>query len=426
MNTKEQKKIIKDIKKEAKTKKGKNEKGQYYEDVYHIYGKDIYDVVIPKKYKKADVKKLLKENRFQDIYFKHGKKEYEKHLGYMKQQDIIYETGNKPKGFFSKLLYNIKHITKKKLIPAALGLAISSASLPVLAESEIQSNKQEYFAEIEDYIQNIEDYGKEVRKMNLSDLEVSMKVMDDMWKNIKGYDNPQKDVIGFLGLDLATEDGVGVCRNMADDVARKLNAIDEAYNARIINVYMGNGEMKLANIKRNIIHRNDTTQENNTENSNESNNENTNESTPSINIGKVFGNHVIVAFDSKEDNVTLLLDPTNPGVGIYKDGKINMFNAEDGTYKRISTIEFELRGIDSYKVPVEYLKTFRAANLTDEQLEEKYGVDAQNKALESVREKEKNFKDTIKINIQENELGMDFSNMENRENTIEETRDEER
>lgn len=416
MNTKEEKKIIKDIKKEVKTKKTKDEKSEYYEDVYHIYGKDIYDKVIPKKYKKADIKKLLKENRFQDIYFKHGKKEYEKHLGYMKQQDIIYETGNKPKGFFSKLLHNIKNTTKKRLIPAALGIAISSASLPIIAETDIQSNRQKYSSEIEDYIQNIEDYGEKVKKMNLSDLEVSMKVMDDMWKNIKGYDNPKKDVVGFLGLDLATEDGVGVCRNMADDVARKLNAIDEAYNARIISVYMGDGEFNLANIERNIIYRNDTAQENN--------NENRNESTPSIDKAKILGNHVIVAFDSKEDNVTLLLDPTNPGVGIYKNGEITMFNANDGTYKRTPAIDFELRGINAFKVPDEYLRTFRITNLTDEQLEEKYGLDAQNKALESVREKEKNFKDTIKVNIQGNELEMDFSNMENMENTIEETRDE--
>ena len=197
-------------------------------------------------------------------------------------------------------------------------------------------------------------------------------------------------------MDLATEDGVGVCRNMADDVARKLNAIDEAYNARTISVYMGDGNFKFANIERNIIHRNDTIQENN----NENNNENTNESTPSIDITKIIGNHVIVAFDSKEDNVTLLLDPTNPSVGIYKNGKIIMFNADDGTYKQTSFIDSNLRGINAFKVPDEYLRTFRITNLTDEQLEEKYGLDAQNKALESVREKEKNFKDTIKVNIQ--------------------------
>ena len=420
MNTKEKKKTIKDIKKEVKTKKNIDEKSEYYEEVYHIYGKDIYDEVTPKKYKKADVKELLKENRFQDIYFKHGKEEYEKHLGYMKQQDIIYETGNKPKGILAKLLYNIKNTTKKRIIPTALGIAISSATFPIIAETEIQSNRQKYSSEIENYIQNIEDYGKDVKKMHLSDLEVSMKVMDDMWKNIKGYDNPQKDITGFLGLDLATEDGVGVCRNMADDVARKLNAIDEAYNARTISVYMGDGNFKFANIERNIIHRNDTIQENN----NENNNENTNESTPSIDITKIIGNHVIVAFDSKEDNVTLLLDPTNPSVGIYKNGKIIMFNADDGTYKQTSFIDSNLRGINAFKVPDEYLRTFRITNLTDEQLEEKYGLDAQNKALESVREKEKNFKDTIKVNIQGNELKMDFSNMESRENTIEETRDE--
>ena len=192
MNTKEKKKTIKDIKKEVKTKKNIDEKSEYYEEVYHIYGKDIYDEVTPKKYKKADVKELLKENRFQDIYFKHGKEEYEKHLGYMKQQDIIYETGNKPKGILAKLLYNIKNTTKKRIIPTALGIAISSATFPIIAETEIQSNRQKYSSEIENYIQNIEDYGKDVKKMHLSDLEVSMKVMDDMWKILKDMTIPKK------------------------------------------------------------------------------------------------------------------------------------------------------------------------------------------------------------------------------------------
>ena len=41
MNTKEKKKTIKDIKKEVKTKKNKDEKSEYYEEVSYLWKRYI-------------------------------------------------------------------------------------------------------------------------------------------------------------------------------------------------------------------------------------------------------------------------------------------------------------------------------------------------------------------------------------------------
>ena len=70
-----------------------------------------------------------------------------------------------------------------------------------------------------------------------------------------------------MELNLGTEEGIGVCRHMATDVARKLNAINPNYNARTLNVNMSDsGRLDMANIKRNIIQDNATVSRENQEN----------------------------------------------------------------------------------------------------------------------------------------------------------------
>ena len=47
-----------------------------------------------------------------------------------------------------------------------------------------------------------------------------------------------------------------------------------------------------------------------------------------INIHKeyIIGNHAVTLVDIPEDNIILVVDTTNPSIGIYKDGSIKMFN----------------------------------------------------------------------------------------------------
>jgi hypothetical protein len=269
-------------------------------------------------------------------------------------------------------------------------------------EKNIKNNAIEYAADIEQYNNKINKYAKEINAMNLTDVQVFMKVMDDMWGSIKGYKTPELNLSGFYELDLATEEGYGVCRNMASDVAKKLNAINPEYNARVMPVGMGDTYYQIANITRTVLQDNETVSEHEGEE---------NESSPDI-LSKIFGNHMVTLVDVKEDNLTLVLDPTNPGIGIYKDGDIIMLNPVHDASSN-DKIEYEakeytsaviIRGegmqgvVDTIK---DYFSTYEDANLTFEQIEEKYGLEAQNTALDEVREMSKTeqekFADSLKV-----------------------------
>lgn len=407
-----QKRAKEDISKVYKELKGKTkkEKEAMYDDIYHLYGQTVFNRIVSKSYKRKDVKNLLKDGKFEDIYFKYGEKEYNKHLEEMRAKEVAYETGSKKKGVASRIGRSIRNNVVTIVSAIGFGLPfVSIASSDITTASEYIQHEEE----IQQYIESINDYGESVRKMNLSDIEVLMKVMDDMRSNIKGYGAPKIDLIKFSGLDLATEEGQGVCRNMADDVARKLNAIDKDYNARRITVYFDTSKTgyRIANSSVNIVENNETVVDNKDEEKDKNENE------PNKDMLKLIGNHAVVLVDINEDNVTLVVDPTNPGIGIYKDGEITMFNTNE--FKEEDKIKFDrtylfdalYNGAYNFKIPFELLSTYREPNLSMEELEEKYGVDAQNRALDSAKEKSKTFKDEIKVDMENGDtLYIDFSN----------------
>lgn len=381
---------IKNIKRDIKSKKlNKDEKQEYYNEVYHLYGARVYRRVTPERLQKKDIKNLLKNGKFEDIYFKHGESKYNENIGYMKAKYIEQETGNKLPKVFNRISNFIKRKIVSPMLGVALALPASSVTIDLMAERNKNEEYKQYLYQIEEYMYNIHMYAESVNKMNLSHEEVLMKVTKDMWENIKGYGNPQLDLPTCRGLDLAKEDGVGVCRNMADDVARKLNAINKEYNARAVAAYHLEGEYKIADIKIKVVEPDKQNEEK------EEKNNYINE------VVKYTGNHVVVMLDIKEDNVTLILDPTNPGIGVIKNGQITMFNAtkEDNFNEKITPILNYIIDGDSLGLTGQLLGTFREPNLSMEELEEKYGLEAQNRALESVKEKEKTFKDKLIIKI---------------------------
>lgn len=389
---KETKDNIKKIKNDLKGRKlSKDEKMDYCNEIYRLYGINVYKKVTPRSIKRKDIKNLLRSGRFDDIYFKYGEETYKEKLDYMKSKDIEYETGKKHLGTFSR----VRNFIKKRVVAPLLGMSILlPSSIAVISIDSMEDKKSEeeilYKEQIEEYIENTKEYADSVSDMNLSQLETLMKLTDDMWNNIKGYGTPKLDLIRYTGLDLATQDGVGVCRNMADDIARKLNLINENYNARTLTVYMEGDGYKLADIEQKIV------EEGNKE-----------ETTEEQGIGdetldkivRYTGNHKIVVLDSIEENATLILDPTNPGIGIIKNGKITMFNSigDNKLTLKVTPIADYIMGDNRLELREKLLETYKRTDLTLEQLQEKYSVEAQNRALETVREKGKTFKDTIKI-----------------------------
>lgn len=404
---KETKDNIKKIKSDIKGRKlSKEEKVDYYNNIYHLYGAKIYDIVTPESIKKQDVKDLLKRGKFDDIYFKHGKLTYRLNLDYMKSRDIEYETGKKHLG----VLNRIGNFVKKKIVAPLLGMSMAlplpvAAGVTNYAENIKAEERKLYSEQIQEYIANTEEYADSVSNMHLSQIETLMKVTDDMWKNIKGYGKPKIDLNSYPGLALATHDGVGVCRNMADDIARKLNSIDENYNARILSVYVEGEGYRIANIEFKIV-------EENNEESVEEATQNQVFSDESLDkLKKYAGNHKVVILDSIEEDATLVLDPTNPGMGVIKDGKITMFNSVGEnkiTFKVTPIIDF-IQNDDRFELVAALLETYKRTDLSLEQLQEKYGIEEQNKALESVREREKTFKEKLVIKLDNNAI-LEFNN----------------
>ena len=57
---------------------------------------------------------------------------------------------------------------------------------------------------------------------------------------------------------------------------------------------------------------------------------------------------MVTAVDVPEKNITLILDSTNPGIGVFKDGKIYMFSTIDGNGLETKHIgEFVLEGYET-------------------------------------------------------------------------------
>lgn len=389
--------------KKEEIKRLKKEKN--YEEIYRKFGSKEYVKNTPSSYRKKDLNKLVKEGKFEDIYSKYGKKVYNNLLSRAKYQEIKENKGRK-----SAILWRIKR--SLKLTGLYLGIASSTFTLsfPVLNASTTKENEIKYEKEIKNYDNKIKKYAEEVNELKLNDVQVFMKVIDDMWNQIKGYKNPELDLTGFLELDLASEDGYGVCRNMASDVARKLNEINPDYNARTLVVNMGHdGQYKLADVKRKILEENETVD--------------TDSSSKDVQnkMSDILGNHVITLVDVKSDNLIVVLDPTNPGIGIYQNGKIEMLNSVKGNELNFDTRKFTTfitsNGYkDGAESVIDLADSYQESKLSPEQIEEKYGLDAQNQALKEVRKIEEakanknlsdkeSFKESLKVaNLDKTEI----------------------
>ena len=101
-----------------------------------------------------------------------------------------------------------------------------------------------------------------------------------------------------------------------------------------------------------------------------------------------------------EKNVKLVIDPTNPGIGMFQNGKIKMFNSkgEDPITFTVKPFGESIMGLKKLaSLPEEYISSI---GLNDyEELEREFGVDAQNTALKQIRTLGNDWIDTIKVDL---------------------------
>lgn len=350
-------------------------KEKQYDKIFELYGQQIYNIVVPKKYKEIDIKKLIEQGKFEQISSKYGAKTYKKYSDYIKAQKKYLETGSKT----SVRVNRIKNFLIRHFLPTAFSttLLLPAAVAPVFIVNEQKQKEKniiEYQQEIEEYNDRIAKYAEEINSMELNDMQIIMKVMSDMWESIDGYGNPEMDLAGLYRLDLY-DGGAGVCRNMADDVTAKLNAINPEYNARNMACYIDEnaGINEFADIERSFADVGNIQTGDDNEHSESSGN----------NTGaKLLGNHMVTIVDIPVQNVTLVIDPTNPGLGVFKDGEIHMSFSETGQGIEISPIgQFVIEAKGVMEVGEAIVKSLLPSDYSLDELQEIYGVEAQNKAL---------------------------------------------
>ena len=355
-----------------------------YNRIFELYGQDMYVLVVPKKIQNKDIKQLLKDGKFEDIYTKYGRATYDGLINTMESIEIYNETGSKLKKFFNRLKPTFKIIGLGLILTPPVYIGINM----YISNSTIQSNMKKYEKELDNYNKDNENYAKHIKSMNLTDLQIIAKLMNDIWKK-NSYGQPKNEKFGLNRLALY-ESNVGVCRNMSDDFTAKINEINPEYNAHNICVNLEKTDKDGNNIKFNVadIDRHISVKSKSTEKEEE-------KDLDEIIENNFLGNHMVTALNIPNKNITLIVDPTNPGIGIYKDGKIYMFSTENenGISKRflgdilwtgkIGTVEEDL--IDSFKNTDESL----------EELKKEYGTDAINEALKVVREKDKEYSELV-------------------------------
>ncbi len=370
------KKNIKDIIQLMKEKK--------YDEIYQKYGRETYLRVVSNKHQIRDIDKLMDEGRFFELYEKYGEKIYRDYLREMKKVDVENELGIKFKFnnylFFENMTQNLK-IIRNQAAKVMLGLTIVSGGFSTMISSQydqvIENNSKVYQSEIKDYDEEIKTYAEHINSMNLSDLEIIMKVMNDMWNSIDGYKTPDMyDAIGYPRLALYM-DGYGVCRNMADDFTARMNAINPNYEACNLNVYLKEAEIN--NIRRTTLVNYNTIADNSEQEENID--------YKSEIISNLTGNHMVSCVKLKEDDVLLIVDPTNPSIGVLKNGEITMLSNQMMKEIKIKPVGNLMLGSDNRK---EYLKKlteslFTAGDINT--LKEKYGITSQNETLEEIIEK---------------------------------------
>lgn len=397
-------------------------KDKDYEQIFRQFGQKEFLRNVDRKYKKQDIKKLQKEGKFEDIYVKYGKRTYNKDLRRFKQKEIEDVYGKRS---IQAIIGRIKLAGAAFLTALGIGSPIGIASSGITttlnaanhtiqnAEDFREESEENYKEEIQEYEEAIQEYAENINKLNLTDLETIMKVQEDMWATIKGYDNPEIDIAGCQGLDIWIGKK-GVCRNMADDVARKLNAINPEYNARICSVKSEENNLQFADINRIAFDLDETRKEGGYIGlevylPNYMNHEDK--------LEAINSNHEIVLVDIPEDNLTLVIDPTNAVLGTFQNGKIHILNIsteqkEDKTKRKIWCDLMRREDISAWDIPKEYAKSFLPTKLSKEEIEEKYGVEAQNAALDSANKKEQeyiyqtskkeqSFKSSLQVNSKE-------------------------
>lgn len=253
-----------------------------------------------------------------------------------------------------------------------------STLLSCAYKNMVKDNSIVYADEIKENNHHIKEYANEVNSLNLNDLEIIMKVMNDIWADIDGYGKAEDLPIGYYRLAFQ-EEGKGVCTSFSDEFSARINAINPEYNARNIVVNLKQSEadnLETCDIEQNII---------------DSNIEDVQiKGEIELIEDTIFGNHMVSLVDIPGKELTLMVDATNLLIGIFKNGNIYVLNNNSSELMSYCYLMNDIclpKGSSNY---IYLLANKEIDNDLAEEVSNEYGIEEQEKALEYVKKIENN------------------------------------
>ena len=250
--------------------------------------------------------------------------------------------------------------------------------------NEVEASKKKYGQEIVEHDDYIRKYASKIRFENLSDIEIIMKIMNDLRKNNSYIENSKKiNIAGYNGLSLYMNHE-GVCKSFAEEFVSIINEVDPKYNARCLKVLVDqNVKQPVPNVDSFKNVQLDSESEKSIE-------EKIYESNEEF-FKKQWGDHTVALVDVKIDkkNITLVVDPPNAFIGYLKNGRIETLSSnEQGKlkYSFAGQMLYDPTVITTYDL--KKIESF-FNNIDKEKIEQEFGLEAQNKALENNEVKRK-------------------------------------
>lgn len=324
-----------------------------------------------KKIRFKDIKiifQLLKSKNYDEIYKRYGKFMYKLFETSRISQEVKYEGGKK----FDDLKQIIDVHIKEIFYFCVIYLTYLFLAMPNDVQKDIKATaRSENIDRISEYERYVDDYLESIDFTGLSDLEIFMKLMQYEHQEML-YGTPEQEITGYYRVQML--DGKGVCRNIADDLAYRLNLINPEYNAKMICVNSSYG---------NWVKNDDKMQIAPDYNFNNEEIDNDNKGLEEIKK-RLFPNHAVTMINIPGEDYALILDPTNSGIGVISNGKIDMFNSDNENYYVTELANALLMGYDiRFSTELNELKSYFTKHSLEE-LNELYGLDAQNEAIKKL------------------------------------------
>ena len=314
------------------------------------------------------ISQLLKSKNYDEIYKRYGKFMYKLFEISRISQEVKYEGGTK----FDDLKQIIDVHLKEIFYFCVIYLTYLFLAMPNDVQKDIKATaRNENIDRISEYEIYVDDYLESIDFTGLSDLEIFMKLMQYEHQEML-YGTPEQEITGYYRVQML--DGKGVCRNIADDLAYRLNLINPEYNAKMICVNSSYG---------NWVKNDDKMQIAPDYNFNNEEIDNDNKGLEEIKK-RLFPNHAVTMINIPGEDYSLILDPTNSGIGVISNGKIDMFNSDNENYYVTELLNAFLMGYDvEFSTKLEELKSYFTKHSLEE-LNELYGLDAQNETIKKL------------------------------------------